>query len=103
MRIFSSLTALLCCLPLTAWAGPVDINTADAPTLARELSGVGDARAEAIVAYRKEHGPFRSIDELGLVKGIGRRVIEDNRANLRVTAAKPAAAAARAAPQRPPR
>lgn len=103
MRIFSSLTALLCCLPLAGWAGPVDINTADAPTLARELSGVGDARAEAIVAYRKEHGPFRSVDELGLVKGIGRRVIEDNRANLRITAAKPAPAAARAAPARPPR
>lgn len=92
MRIFPSLGAIVCALPLAAWAGPVDINTADAATLARELTGVGEARATAIVAYRKEHGPFRSVDDLGLVKGIGRKVIEDNRGNLRITATKPAAA-----------
>lgn len=103
MRTLLPLAALLCCLPLAAPAGPVDINTADAPTLARELSGVGAVRADAIIAYRKQHGPFRSIDELGLVKGIGRKVIEDNRANLRVTTPKAAAAAPRAAAPHPAR
>lgn len=92
MRTFPSLLALLCCLPLVAWAGPVDINAADAATLARELKGVGPSRAEAIVAYRKQHGPFKSVDELALVKGIGQKVIDDNRANLRIGPAKPAAA-----------
>jgi competence protein ComEA len=91
MRIVSSVLGLICCLPLLAWAGPVDINTADASTLARELRGVGASRAEAIVAYRKQHGPFKSVDELGLVKGIGQRVIDDNRGILVV--AKPRAAA----------
>jgi competence protein ComEA len=76
--------------PLAAAADPVNINTADAATLARELKGVGTARAEAIVAYRREHGPFRSVDELTLVKGIGPRVVEENRASLRITPLKSA-------------
>lgn len=57
----------------------VDINTADAVTLARELADVGLVKAEAIVAYRKAHGPFTSLDDLAKVKGIGPRVIEENR------------------------
>lgn len=57
----------------------VDINTADAVTLARELSDVGLVKAEAIVAYRVAHGPFTSFEDLAKVKGIGPRVIEENR------------------------
>ncbi|HEX5124331.1 MAG TPA: ComEA family DNA-binding protein [Rhodanobacteraceae bacterium] len=57
----------------------VDINTADAVTLARELSDVGLVKAEAIVAYREAHGPFTSLEDLARVKGIGPRVIEENR------------------------
>ena len=57
----------------------VDINTADAVTLARELSDVGLVKAEAIVAYRNAHGPFATLDDLAKVKGIGPRVIEENR------------------------
>jgi competence protein ComEA len=57
----------------------VDINSADAVTLARELSDVGLVKAEAIVAYRDAHGPFASLDDLAKVKGIGPRVIEENR------------------------
>src|SRR6185295_10849846 len=67
-----------------AWAGPVDINTADAATLARELNGVGPARAQAIVAYRNEHGPFKSVDDLRLVKNMPQKIIEANRENLRM-------------------
>jgi competence protein ComEA len=75
-------------LATAAFAAPVDINTADAKTLAKELKGIGTDRAEAIVQYRKENGPFRSIDDLVKVKGIGKKTVESNRANLVVSSAK---------------
>lgn len=78
-RLAKTLLATLALLPVIAWAGPVDINTADAATLARELKGIGPARAEAIVAWREANGPFRSPEDLVLVQGIGERVLEDNR------------------------
>ena len=62
----------------------IDLNAADASTLAREMRGIGESKARAIVDYRRIHGPFRSIDDLALVKGIGARTIELNRAKLRV-------------------
>jgi competence protein ComEA len=66
-------------------AGPgVDLNTADAATLARELQGIGESRALAIVEHRRRHGPFRSVDELALVRGIGPKTVERNRARLRI-------------------
>lgn len=58
----------------------IDLNTADAATLARVLNGVGPAKAEAIVAHREAHGPFQHIDELVKVKGIGPATVELNRA-----------------------
>lgn len=75
-------------LPLLAWAGPVDINSADAETISAELKGIGLSKANAIVEYRQKHGPFRNADELTLVKGIGERTVELNRADIRVSAAK---------------
>jgi competence protein ComEA len=80
MRIAKNLLATLALLPVIAWAGPVDLNTADAATLARDLKGIGPARAEAIVAWREANGPFRSAEELVRVQGIGDRVLEENRA-----------------------
>jgi competence protein ComEA len=56
----------------------IDINRADAAELAR-LHGIGQARAEAIVAERESNGPFRSVDDLVRVKGLGQAVIERNR------------------------
>ncbi len=88
IRSAKSLLAALALLPVLAWAGPVDINTADAATLARELKGIGPARAEAIVAWREANGPFRSPEDIVLVQGIGERVLEDNRELL--TVGKPA-------------
>ena len=92
-----SLVALVAALLLLLFsasvpAGQVNINTADAATLARELSGIGLKRAQAIVEYRQKHGPFRSADELALVKGIGPAAISKNRDNIRidVKAAAPA-------------
>jgi len=68
--------------PLAALADPVDINTADAATISAELQGVGMSKAQAIVEYRKTHGPFKSFEDLTLVKGIGARTVEINRANI---------------------
>jgi len=69
-------------------AAPVDINTADAQVLAVEMRGVGTDDAQAIVQYRKEHGPFRTVDELVKVKGIGKKIVEANRVNLIVSSAR---------------
>jgi|TARA_R100000935_G_scaffold18520_2_gene35865 competence protein ComEA len=61
---------------------PININSADAETLTRELKGIGATKAKAIVAYRDAHGPFSSIDQLLEVKGIGAATLEKNRAKL---------------------
>ena len=73
-------------------AGPVNINTADAASLAANLTGVGPAKAQAIVDYRKANGAFRSPEQLALVKGIGLKTVEKNRDRIVVGAARPAAA-----------
>jgi competence protein ComEA len=62
----------------------VNLNTADVDTLQRELSGIGEVKAKAIVAYREEHGNFASVDELLEVKGIGQATLEKNRDKLSV-------------------
>ncbi len=67
-----------------AHAAPVNINTADAATLAKALTGVGQARAEAIVTYRTVNGPFKKVDDLVAVDGIGTATLEKNRSNLTV-------------------
>jgi competence protein ComEA len=75
--------------PMLAWAGPVDINKADAATIAKELQGIGLNKAQAIVAYRDKNGSFRSADDLRKVKGIGAKTLERNRTNIRVDATGP--------------
>lgn len=67
-----------------AQAAVVNLNTADAATLQRELVGIGETKAKAIVAYREEHGNFASVDELLEVKGIGQATLEKNRDKLSV-------------------
>ena len=66
------------------FAGAVNINTADAKTLARELVGVGPAKAEAIVKYRAEKGLFKDPEELKKVEGIGAATYEHNKASIKV-------------------
>lgn len=56
----------------------ININTADATAIADGLVGVGKSKAEAIVAYRKEHGPFKSPEQLADVKGIGDKLVIKN-------------------------
>ena len=82
--------AALACIAFGAAAGPVNINTADAATLAKELTGVGPALAEAIIADRTSNGRFATADALTRVKGIGERIVEMNRANILVADPAPA-------------
>lgn len=79
--VFASALALL---SSAAFAGSVNINTADARMLEKELVGVGPAKAQAIVKYRTEKGPFKSIDELKKVEGIGDATFETNKGNLKL-------------------
>lgn len=53
----------------------ININTADTRELIK-LSGIGEVKAAAIVAYREEHGAFSSVEELLNVKGIGEKTLE---------------------------
>ncbi len=58
----------------------LNINTADAATIADTLKGVGLKKAEAIIEFRSTNGPFMAVDELALVKGIGQKTVDANRA-----------------------
>ncbi len=75
-----------------AFAGPVNVNAADARTLHKELVGIGPAKAQAIVAAREKNGPFKSLDEVARVKGVGKKLVDRNRGNLRLDAKTPTAA-----------
>ena len=89
MKFLTTATAIaLLSLPMLAFAGQVNINTADAETIAAELNGVGLSKAKAIVEYRTKHGPFRSVDDLSLVKGIGERTVDKNRTDIQVSTPK---------------
>jgi competence protein ComEA len=65
-------------------ATPLDINSATASQFAAVMSGVGEKKAEAIIAYRDTNGPFNSIEELSNVKGIGNALLERNKAFIQV-------------------
>lgn len=65
-----------------AWAGPVNVNTADAGMLAKELNGVGPVTAAAIVSERG-NGNFKDSSDLQKrVKGIGSKTVAKNKENL---------------------
>lgn len=61
---------------------PVNINTANLTELC-SLSGIGPVKAQAIIDYRKEHGPFQTPEDLIKVKGIGQKTLEKNLSRLR--------------------
>ena len=83
-RQILSLVGLLSLMIGAAHAGPVNINTADAATLAAELVGIGPALAQAIVEDRAKNGRFSSAEELTRVSGVGMRIVENNREFIRV-------------------
>ncbi|NOS88235.1 MAG: helix-hairpin-helix domain-containing protein [Methylococcaceae bacterium] len=75
-------------------AAPVNINTADAKTISDALSGIGIQKAEAIVKYRTENGPFKAVEDLTNVKGIGEKTIAKNKIDILLDDAPAAAAPA---------
>ena len=75
----------------------VDINTADAAAIDAALLNIGQSKAEAIVAYRKEHGAFQSAEQLVAVKGIGLSIVEKNRDRIAIGGGAKAAPAKLAA------
>ncbi|MEL7537600.1 MAG: helix-hairpin-helix domain-containing protein [Pseudomonadota bacterium] len=68
----------------SAVALAVDINSAGPAELADALTGVGAAKAAAIVEYRRSHGPFKTADDLSKVDGIGKAIVDQNRNNITV-------------------
>jgi len=64
----------------------VNINSASAAQLA-ELKGIGSAKAEAIVAFRDKSGPFKSVDDLQQVSGIGEKLLAKLRPQVTVGSA----------------
>ncbi len=67
-------------------AAPLDINAANAGAIAKTMIGIGPKKAEAIVAYREQHGPFTSIDDLAKVPGLNVKLVDDNRSMITVGA-----------------
>ncbi|WP_062060407.1 ComEA family DNA-binding protein [Cellvibrio sp. OA-2007] len=61
----------------------ININTADVQELTK-LKGIGEKKAEAIVAWRKENGNFKTVEQLMEVKGIGEATLAANRENIRI-------------------
>ncbi|MFL9609079.1 ComEA family DNA-binding protein [Methylobacillus sp. Pita2] len=80
----SLLFAVLILLGLTFNAmAAVDLNTASAVEL-ESVKGIGPAKAQAIVDYRKTNGNFKSVDDLGNVKGFGKKSVDNLRGELSV-------------------
>ena len=102
-RFIPTLAATLLLTQLVQ-AEPVNINTADATALAKALNGVGPAKAKAIVSYREKNGPFKTVDQLAMVEGITQKLIDKNRADIKLGADKagaPPAAQPAAKPAKP--
>ena len=88
MKMKLLLAAMILGFAAVVFAGPVNVNTADAETISAELQGVGISKAIAIVEYRQANGPFKTADDLTQVKGIGERTVEINRNNILVNSSK---------------
>jgi len=69
-------------------AEAVNINTADAVLIAKNLNGIGLKKAKAIVAYRDKHGKFKSAQDLAKVKGIGSKTVAKNKEYILVGSSK---------------
>lgn len=76
IRIFVTLLALT--LSAFVYASPVDINTADAITLSKNIKGIGIKKAQAIIDYREKNGKFDKIEDLIKVRGIGKKLLQKN-------------------------
>lgn len=75
-RLLQCLAAVGVLCSWSAFALPVNLNTADANTISAEVKGIGPAKADAIVKYRTDKGEFKNMDDLLNVPGIGPKLIE---------------------------
>lgn len=82
---------LVLCLALLGGAvgatETVNLNTASADAIAAGMVGIGPAKAKEIVEYRQKNGPFKSVDDLRQIKGIGEKTLEKNRDRISTAAA----------------
>jgi competence protein ComEA len=100
MRVVQGLAAVLLCgvlgfgaaaapaeggkaAPVAAKSGAVDLNSASEAQL-QEVPGIGPALAKKIVDFRNENGPFKSVDDLLKVRGVGEKSLERLRPHLTV-------------------
>jgi len=65
-------------------AAPVNINTASVDQIANSLSGIGDNKAQAIVHFRNQNGPFQKAEDVIQVKGIGNSIYDKNKMDILV-------------------
>ncbi|WP_305856932.1 ComEA family DNA-binding protein [Balneatrix alpica] len=80
MKLIKALLLAMGMMASLAWAaGEVDINKASAQEIADALKGIGVKKAEAIVAWREQNGPFTNIEDLLQVKGVGTATLEQNK------------------------
>lgn len=82
-RVVFSISLLISALLLSlAHSAPININSADVDTIMENLTNVGPVKATAIVEYREQNGPFKRVEDLLAVKGIGEKTLEANRDNI---------------------
>ncbi len=81
MNFLKTLLITTALLAQSAFAA-VNVNKAEAEQIAEELKGIGLSKATAIVEYRTKNGPFKTVEQLTEVKGIGLKTVEKNRAEI---------------------
>ncbi|MEW4982855.1 MAG: helix-hairpin-helix domain-containing protein [Cycloclasticus sp.] len=84
MKKIIMLVASLVCLSFSMSTLAVNVNTATAEEIAKELKGIGPAKAGAIVLYREKHGAFKNLKELTKIKGIGAATVDKNRESIQL-------------------
>jgi competence protein ComEA len=82
MKISTAIASTLIIFSGNIFASPVNINSAPASEIAAALTGVGQSKAEAIVAYRKQNGQFKKASDIVQVKGIGNSIFEKNKVDI---------------------
>lgn len=88
-KIVLTLLAVFAFVMVSFAADLIDVNTATQEQL-ESLTGVGPTKAKAIIAYRTEHGNFKTVDELDKVKGFTKKTIDKLRAQVTLSEAKTA-------------